>query len=243
MTDPARRRLTALAEQGLRSATLLHELRQSVFAIKAMAQLARLEGRPLGANDIEQLLTWLAHLEGLLDEHDPVGVAEIPSVFDLHEAVRDAVRLLEPRRRVVDARVDVALCPGALHVRARPLEVRRVLVNLLGNALDAVEGHERRRVGITSEALGDTVRVVLHDSGAGIPAAVRPRLFEPFVTTKPPGRGTGLGLFVARQLVEEAAGRLEISCPDAGGTRAVVSLPAAWEAQFTSSSLSSSEVA
>lgn len=223
--DAARLRVTALTEAGLRSAALVHEARQPVFAMKALLQLARAERRALGPSEAEQLLHLVEHLEHLLEEHDPAAEAEAPQPFDLNASIRGALELLEPRRCAAGARIDLSLSPEPLVVRGRREAVRRVVVNLVRNAIDAVEDLEARHVFVCSESDGEVARVIVRDNGGGIPLALRPRLFEPFVTTKPPGRGTGLGLYLARRLVEEASGRLEIACPEEGGTRAVVSLP------------------
>lgn len=221
----ARGRVRGLSDAGLRSAALVHEARQPVFAIKALLQLARVEGRPLGPADVEQLLHLVDHLEHVFEEHDPASEAEAPRPFDLNAAITGALEVLEARRCAAGARVHLSLSPVPLVVRGRSEAVRRVVVNLVRNALDAVEELDARHVFVCSEAVGGEARVIVRDNGGGIPLALRSRLFEPFVTTKPPGRGTGLGLYLARRLVEEACGRLEIGCPDEGGTLAVMSLP------------------
>jgi two-component system C4-dicarboxylate transport sensor histidine kinase DctB len=103
--------------------------------------------------------------------------------------------------------------------------LRQVFVNLLQNALDAVEGLERRQVEIRLRRDGDAAVVEVVDSGSGFSAAVQADIFQPFVTSKPPGRGTGLGLYIARRAVEEAGGALELVSTSPAGTNMRARLP------------------
>lgn len=84
----------------------------------------------------------------------------------------------------------------------------QVLVNLVGNAIDAYEDHALRdgRIEIRAERVGDNAVVTVRDDAGGIPDDVLPRIFDELYTTKEPGRGTGLGLWIARTLVEEQFG-------------------------------------
>jgi signal transduction histidine kinase len=88
-------------------------------------------------------------------------------------------------------------------------EINQVWEKLVDNALDAVEtgGH----VSITATARGDSVVVRVADDGPGIPEEVRSRIFDPFFTTKPVGRGTGLGLDIARRIVHLHRGDIEFT--------------------------------
>jgi two-component system NtrC family sensor kinase len=100
----------------------------------------------------------------------------------------------------------------------------QVLLNLLINASDAIG--DRGEIFVTRALEGDRVVVSVRDTGGGVPAELADRLFEPFFTTKPVGSGTGLGLFVSKQIVEEHGGSIGFrSSPS--GTTFVVSLPIA----------------
>ena len=77
---------------------------------------------------------------------------------------------------------------------------------------------------------GHRVRIEVSDTGPGVPASLRERIFEPFVTTKEVGKGTGLGLSVCRGLVEAAGGRLELDASYAPGAKFVIELPIAGQA-------------
>lgn len=101
----------------------------------------------------------------------------------------------------------------------------QVLLNLLMNAADATG--PAGQVIVKAERDGAVVRLIVEDNGPGIHPTVRERLFEPFVTTKEIGRGTGLGLAACRGLVESALGTIQVDESYAKGARFVVELPIA----------------
>jgi signal transduction histidine kinase len=107
----------------------------------------------------------------------------------------------------------------------------QVLLNLVLNAGAAVATTRRDdgRVTVRVRAAGDRVRIEVEDDGPGVAPGVRDRLFEPFVTTKEVGEGTGLGLAVCRGLVESAGGEIALDTTYTGGARFVVALPSAGE--------------
>ena len=104
-------------------------------------------------------------------------------------------------------------------------ELNQVWTNLVDNAIDAMDGRGTLTLRAERDPEGDGVRVTICDSGPGIPDEIRPRLFEPFYTTKPPGKGTGLGLHISHNVVARHGGRIEVSS-SAGGACFEVSLPA-----------------
>ena len=101
----------------------------------------------------------------------------------------------------------------------------QVLVNLLQNAVDALRDNTGH-ITIRAHGVDDGVQLIVEDDGPGIPEAVRHRLFEPFATSKPPGEGTGLGLYTSYMLVREMGGELTLGERDGGGARAMITLPA-----------------
>jgi len=102
----------------------------------------------------------------------------------------------------------------------------QVFVNLLQNAQDAMADRPDGRIRISrTEAEPGMVGICVDDDGPGFPIGIRDRLVEPFYTTKPPGKGTGLGLYTAQSLLREAGGRLELADAPGGGARAILYLP------------------
>jgi len=152
-----------------------------------------------------------------------------PEACDLNELLREVRDLLAPAagRRAVG--VIAELDPNLPHAPIDAPSVHQAVTNLVLNAIEAAP----ERVGLVSiasrlDAAADEVVVTVRDNGAGIPDAIRPRLFEPFVSSKGQ-RGTGLGLAVARKIAERHGGRLEVVASSPQGTEIALRLPAAGE--------------
>lgn len=111
-----------------------------------------------------------------------------------------------------------------LEVQCRPVQISQVVLNLLNNAYDAVEGLPERWIRISTIDKKDSVEIRVTDSGPGIPPELRERIFQPFFTTKEVGRGTGLGLSVAKGIMESHNGTLKVDA-SSPNTRFVLSLP------------------
>jgi signal transduction histidine kinase len=119
--------------------------------------------------------------------------------------------------------------PARPRVSADPLALRRVLENLVGNAVDSVAGRPDAAVTVSTEQLADAgaagrVRIVVADTGPGMTRTELDHAFEDFHTTK--AGGTGLGLSIVRRLVLDLGGALRLETAPGAGTRAIVELPA-----------------
>lgn len=117
--------------------------------------------------------------------------------------------------------------PADLFVRARRESLAQVLDHLIANACEAIPAGRRGLVELRAERAQAAVRIAVVDDGVGMPPEVLRRALEPFFTTRPEGHGAGLGLAVARGLVEAHGGTLTLDSAPGRGTRAVVELPAA----------------
>jgi PAS domain S-box-containing protein len=160
-----------------------------------------------------------------------------PEPTDLNAAVEQAARLL---RRTLDARIQIIVRPEAAlpAVEAVPTQLLQLLLNLCLNARDAMPNGGRLELETGMEFLdaeqarqqpqrrpGAFARLRVADSGEGMSATVRARLFEPAFTTKPPGRGTGLGLCIVQSIVRDHRGWIECVSAPGRGTRFDVFLP------------------
>lgn len=125
--------------------------------------------------------------------------------------------------------VELAEDLSAHAVVGDPDHLVQVMVNLLQNAYDAVREASGGAVRVSARRRGATVEILIDDDGRGIPPEIMKRLFEPFTTTKPPGKGTGLGLYTTYMLVSSMNGSVTLEPRSEGGTRAIVTLPAADE--------------
>jgi two-component system NtrC family sensor kinase len=107
--------------------------------------------------------------------------------------------------------------------------LRQVILNLLTNAVDATPSGGRVSVATRLVEGSGEIELVVGDTGRGIPLADHARIFEPFFSTKPTGRGTGLGLFITAQIVREHRGRIEVTSAEGQGSVFRVRLPAVRE--------------
>ncbi len=203
-----------LAELGLLSSTLVHELKQPLFAIKATLQvnepnISDARSREMNAllmGQVRQMEKILEAAGGLVqrpgDWSQPFAV-EAPL-----QAARDA---LAPRARQLGVELQLRLAADLPVLKGNPVAMQQVLVNLLQNALDAVADIAAPQLELQASREDGGVAITLTDNGVGITEAQQARIFEPFFTTKPPGRGTGLGLSIARRLVTMAKGTMAVS--------------------------------
>jgi two-component system, NtrC family, sensor histidine kinase HupT/HoxJ len=143
--------------------------------------------------------------------------------FDLVEVVERAVQWVS---KAGASSVEVALeLPPAMNMHGSPGQIQQVLMNLVQNALDAVEATPRPAIRIIGEKAGEGWQLRVIDNGAGIAPENLPHLFEPFFTTKPVGRGTGLGLSISYGIVERHGGSLTVRNGEAGGAEFCLRLP------------------
>lgn len=222
--DERSREAHRLAELGLLTAGLLHELRQPVFALKALAQLA--ETQPARAAELlRQALAQADTLETLIEGYADFSrrPAERREVFELAAPVRSAMAVLSHRACHARVAVELDLGPGVA-VRGSHLAVQQAVVNLGQNAIDALRGRAdgRLRIAAGVDPRGALLRV--EDNGPGLPAAIRANLFRPFHTTKP--SGTGLGLSISRDVLRASGGDL-VLVDGTEGTCWEIVLPAA----------------
>lgn len=112
-----------------------------------------------------------------------------------------------------------------VRVLADPDHLVQVIVNLLQNAIDAVRGVPQGQIHFQAKYDDEMVALSVDDNGPGIDEKIAQHLFEPFATTKPPGQGTGLGLYTSYMIVRAMNGTLSLKPREEGGTRALVRLP------------------
>jgi signal transduction histidine kinase len=157
----------------------------------------------------------------------PLSVA--PQAIGVDGLFDRALLLARNEVAAKDIRVQRGDAAGLPLVHADPDLLSQVLLGLLSNATAATPPGGRLQLEATAAA--DTVEIAVSDSGPGIPEDLRARVFEPFFTTR--ARGTGLGLAVARQIVEAHGGRIDVGDSALGGARFRVRLPAAMAAAAT----------
>jgi C4-dicarboxylate-specific signal transduction histidine kinase len=213
-----------MAAFGLLAAGIAHDIGNPLAAIQSQLQVARQQPDrqeqtlSVVSEEIERMSRMLRELiDFTRRRRDSVMLVSV------NQVVEDAARLLshDPRARTVT--VVRHLGSGLPGVRTTEDHLFQVLFNLGLNALDAMSG--RGTLEFETSSRSGWVLVRVRDTGHGVPADCRDRLFEPFFTTKASGRGTGLGLFVSRNLVEDMGGDLRLEHTDDRGTVFVIFLP------------------
>ena len=128
--------------------------------------------------------------------------------------------------KAADATLIVDLGPSPLTVRGGAVRLQQVLVNIVSNAADAVEGLKDRRIELTARKKSGRVTITVRDHGPGVPPAIAERIFDPFFTTKGVGKGLGLGLSISYNIVKDFGGSLSVTNDPAGGAVFVIELDA-----------------
>ena len=230
--------LNRSAAVGVLSTSLGHELNQPLGAVLTNAEAAELL---LNANppDLEKVKAILAdirrddqraadvisRLRALMRKTEPE-----PQLIDVNDVVRVITDILRAEAASRGVMLNADLDTHPLPARADPIHLQQVVLNLALNGMDAMLSRPTgRRIMIVTTALADpaTIRVTVSDSGTGIPLDKLKSIFEPFFTTK--RQGMGLGLSIARTIIEQSGGRIWAENSPHGGATLSFTLPVARE--------------
>lgn len=220
-----------LASVGRLSAGLAHEIGNPIAAILGIHDIL-LEGELSPEEQRDFLVRARAEAErihlilrDLLDFARPSAprTDSEPRQAELTEAIADVVALVRPQKAFRDRMLSVDLPESPVVVPLARDRIVQVVLNLLLNAADAT--HEGGHIRLSASVSGQIVRLVVEDDGAGIDPRIRERLFEPFLTTKDIGKGTGLGLAVCRGVIESAGGTILLDEDYTSGARFIIELP------------------
>ena len=221
---------------GEMAGTMAHEISQPLQVINLSCMLAREELAASGLDAQEfvdsklerigQQVEQASRIVGDLRAYVRGTATEAPRPFDPNEAVRRAIDLTDHGVREAGMTLIERLADPLPTVVGDIGRLEQVLVNLMNNARDA----GGRSLELSTDTLHDGnitwVRIAVEDSGSGIPPEILSQLFHSFVTTKPRGKGTGLGLRICRRILEEMGGRISAGNREAGGARFEILLPA-----------------
>ena len=224
-----------LASLGRLAAGLAHELNNPLSSVAGFAEALQrraAEGetaRQPGASDVQEYLTLIQEevaraatiVRRLLDfarQREPTF-----GVVDLEGVVTKAVSFVQRQARLANQRIVVTPFPEGSRVFADAQMLQQVFLNLLTNALDAIEGGgevritaRQRRDGAGRGPEKAWLDVMVSDTGTGISAEDLPRVFDPFFTTKEVGKGTGLGLAICQSIVDQHRGTIEVQSEGRG---------------------------
>ncbi len=220
--------VSRLGELGQMASLLAHEVNQPLAAITnylngvrrliASGEPARAEaGLERIAEQTERARLIIQRLRALVRKDESQRRRE-----SVPRTIQETVALaLVGVGRGLKLEIDVE--PGAEEVVIDKVQIQQVLLNLIRNAVEAMEGQPQRALRIVARPAGDRIELSVADTGPGLPETVRERLFQPFVTTKPGGMGVGLS--VCRTIVEAHGGELRAESGADGGTVFRIALP------------------
>ncbi|HEX7479536.1 MAG TPA: ATP-binding protein [Polyangiales bacterium] len=220
-----------LASIGRLAAGVAHEIGNPLAAILGLVELLR--GGGLSESEAREFLERIQReteringiIRDLLDfARRDVDDGAQAQTADLRDVIDDAVNLVRPQKASRDVEISVTVDPATRRVIGPQHRLTQVLLNLLLNALDALDGKGAVEISVRPSDDGKSALLVVQDSGPGIAEQMRDKLFDPFTTTKPAGKGTGLGLAVSAAILDGLQGSIDASNRPEGGARFEVRL-------------------
>jgi len=212
-----------LAVIGQMAASITHEINQPLSAIRMYAENACIlldQQQPDEARenltDIAAVIGKMAEITNHLKSFARKSPGDTGPVL-LSGPILSALTLLGMRAKKHAVNIHRKLPTEDVFVLADPIRLEQVLVNVIGNSLDAVSGERRREISIEVQVKQQIVRLVIHDSGPGIAAEHISRLFDPFFTTKEEGKGLGLGLSLSLTIIHDFGGAIKAENHPQGG--------------------------
>jgi two-component system, NtrC family, sensor kinase len=228
-------RAEQLAALGQMAANVAHQIGTPLNLISGYVQLMIEEagvrpGSDRGLTSLHRLQTVDAQIRRVTDiVRSMLDYARRPGLqresVNVAALVDQVCEISRPALRAANVEVLVEASGSLPSISADPTQLELALLNLVSNSLDAMPSGGRLDISLSERAGG--VRLVIADSGTGIPATVLARVFEPWVTTKAPGRGTGLGLSITRDVIESHGGFIGVRSEPGHGTVFTIDLPAA----------------
>ncbi|MBM4028799.1 MAG: PAS domain-containing protein [Planctomycetes bacterium] len=222
-----------LASLGMISATLAHELAQPLSVVQlalqnASAELERVDCPEVVSQDLNAGLAACARIADTISRfrelaRRPGTTRELE--VRIHPVVDKTFRLLALTAKQAGMKLRGENLEALPAIRMRENELDQLLFALVQNAVHAANGRKDRHLLIAGARQQDTVALRFQDNCGGIDPAHLPRIFEPFFTTKPRGKGTGLGLYIARRIVCQRGGQITVESLPGEGTTFTVTLP------------------
>ncbi|MES9885719.1 MAG: ATP-binding protein [Candidatus Sedimenticola sp. 6PFRAG1] len=223
-----------LAALGQMSAGLVHEINQPLSAMQTFLASTRLllnrddkSSVEENLDDIEAMVRRMNSIVSHLKSFASKSKGQTTRVA-LDEVVENALLLMRPRLKRDSVTLEWQPPSDAVCVYGDEIKLEQIMINLIRNALDAMQYQEQeRKLGISVLTEDKKVTVQITDTGPGIMDADLPRVFDPFFTTKEPGQGLGLGLSVSFGIAKEFGGNIEAENRTEGGAVFRLSLDAA----------------
>ncbi len=223
-----------LAILGEALASVVHDIAQPISAIKASVYFLKkkLAGKAPDLNErlqsIEENLKRVDNILTRLREFASGGRQLGMERFNLNDLVKDVIEgIVAPKIEGNEIELKLDLAEDLPSLRGDPYRIEEVLVNLLSNAVSAVEKAPKKVITIRTRYLRDRASVLLEvsDTGGGVPEEIADKIFDTFFTTKEKKEGTGMGLSISRKIVEEHGGKIYFRNNSEGGVTFYVEIP------------------
>jgi signal transduction histidine kinase len=219
-----------LATIGQNMAGLVHDINAPLTALMTLAQMIQSDPGTDGTSRDRsgQIIQAAQRAQRLVRELLTMTKPRPPTfeTVDLNALIKQSMDLERPQCSVAAIRLVGDFQTDLPRVTADPHRLGQVLMNLLGNARQAMEASEKgRSLTVRTRRREEMVEIQVIDDGPGIPAEVKAKIFDWFFTTKPPGEGTGLGLAVSREILQAHGGNLRLEETPGGGATFVLDLP------------------
>jgi two-component system C4-dicarboxylate transport sensor histidine kinase DctB len=211
-----------MAALGQMSAGINHELNQPLAAIRSYSdngklflEKGRLQDTLWNLEQISELTDRMAQIGVQLKQFSRKTSGQLTTV-PLHGVIDGALEILGAIIRKTTVQIEVDLQPEDIKVCANLVLLQQVLVNIIGNALHAVEDAAIQKISVSAIRKDGKVAITVEDSGSGIPAEHLPLIFEPFFTTKQSGQGLGLGLTITERILRDMRGEIHVDSSPTG---------------------------
>lgn len=216
-----------LASVGQLTSGLAHEIGTPLNVISGRAEqlLARMDGDDPGRKGLDSIIRQSEQIAGLIDRLLAFSRQDIKcwEDIDLDGLIQEALSLCKMRFSRNDLSVALGLDMSVPNMIGDSNAIRQLFVNLILNSIQAGTGNIQ--LWARSLVTNDRIQITFEDNGPGIPEQQHEKVFEPFFTSKDVGEGTGLGLFIVANIVEEHAGDIRITDRPEGGVRFVMTFP------------------
>ncbi|HTK81373.1 MAG TPA: PAS domain S-box protein [Bacteroidota bacterium] len=227
---------------GMLAAGLAHEVGNPLTSISSLVQILQRETSDEFTQEklelIKSQITRISRIIRDLVDFSRRSSYEVQQT-DINKSLAEAVEIVRVGKKAKQISFHVGLDPEIPKLPLVPDQIEQVFINILINAVDAINSHNAQGAGqkgeihLTSSVTSDHVVVSVRDNGKGIPEEMLPKIFEPFFTTKKVGEGTGLGLWVSYGIIKSFQGTITVNSSPGEGTTFTVTLPIITEMSIT----------
>ncbi|MBW2118055.1 MAG: PAS domain S-box protein [Deltaproteobacteria bacterium] len=228
-----------LAEIGRIASGVAHEINNPLAIISEISGWAGVvvsDAKGLSQEDREELETAARRIGEQTDRckaitHQLLGFARgsAPAIisFDIHAMIKKTIGFLEPQLKFKPIDIVLNFEDEALPIKSDPKMLEQVFVNLITNAIYAVKekGTDQGRIDLKTSRAGPNMEIMISDNGTGIPEEAQKKIFDLFYTTKPSGKGTGLGIPICRNIIKKLGGEISVESQEGRGTTFNISIP------------------